>query len=112
MAKELKSIDISAVPALLRIVEEASASGEAYVLTRAGEEVAVLRPLKVGKAKRRPRKSGIISESDSLWNIVGMGQSEGPGDISENKHKYLAEVYADLHFAQYRFTVLTPDTIL
>jgi hypothetical protein len=97
MAKPLKPIDISAVPALLRIVEEATASGEAYVLTRAGEELAVLTPVKARRARRRPRKSGVITEDDSLWNIVGMGESEGPGDISENKHKYLAEAYADLH---------------
>jgi hypothetical protein len=34
---------------------------------------------------------------DPIWNLVGMGSSTGPGDISENKHKYLAEAYADLH---------------
>ncbi|MBI4493356.1 MAG: methionine adenosyltransferase [Chloroflexi bacterium] len=31
---------------------------------------------------------------DSLWNIVGIGESEGPTDISEHKHQYLAEAYA------------------
>lgn len=97
MAKQLRSIDIGAVPDLLRIVEEAQVTGEAYVLTRANEELAVLTPVKVFKAKRPRRKSGIISKEDSLLNIVGMGQSDGPGDISENKHRYLAEAYADLH---------------
>jgi hypothetical protein len=34
-----------------------------------------------------------------LWNIVGMADSgpEGPTDVSRNKHKYLADAYADLH---------------
>ena len=32
--------------------------------------------------------------NDPLWNIVGIAASEGPGDVSENKHKYLAEAYA------------------
>ena len=98
MAKELKAIDISAVPDLLRIVEQVNATGEACVLTRAEEELAVLTPVKVAERTRRPRrKTGIITKDDSLWNIVGIGRSEGPGDISENKHKYLAEAYADLH---------------
>jgi hypothetical protein len=36
---------------------------------------------------------------DPLWNIVGMADSgpEGPTDVSRNKHKYLADAYADLH---------------
>jgi excisionase family DNA binding protein len=33
------------------------------------------------------------SESDPLWNIVGIGSSEGPTDVSSNKKKYLAEIY-------------------
>jgi hypothetical protein len=34
-----------------------------------------------------------------LWNIVGMADSgpDGPTDVSRNKHKYLADAYADLH---------------
>jgi excisionase family DNA binding protein len=37
---------------------------------------------------------------DPLWDIVGMGastQPDGITDVSLNKHKYLAEAYADLH---------------
>lgn len=34
---------------------------------------------------------------DPLWSIMGMAESDGPTDVSENKHKYLAEAYADLH---------------
>jgi hypothetical protein len=97
MAKARKPIDISTVPDLLRIVEAANASGEAYVLTRAEEELAVLTPVTAAKARRPRPKSGIITKDDALWNIVGMGQSEGPGDISAHTHKYLAEAYADLH---------------
>jgi hypothetical protein len=34
-----------------------------------------------------------------LWDIVGMADSgpDGPTDVSRNKHKYLADAYADLH---------------
>jgi hypothetical protein len=34
---------------------------------------------------------------DPLWNIVGIGQSDGPGDVSSSKLKYLAEASADNH---------------
>jgi hypothetical protein len=32
-----------------------------------------------------------------LFNIVGMMKSGGPGDVSTNKHTYLADAYADHH---------------
>lgn len=61
----------------------------------------MIRPTKPRAAKSprssRPRKTGIVTMDDPIWNLVGMGSSTGPGDISENKHKYLAEAYADLH---------------
>ncbi len=34
-----------------------------------------------------------IRADDPLWDIVGMGSSGGPGDVSENVDKYLAEAY-------------------
>jgi hypothetical protein len=34
---------------------------------------------------------------DPLWDLVGIGHSGGPGDVSENKHKYLADAYTDTH---------------
>jgi excisionase family DNA binding protein len=39
------------------------------------------------------RKTGILTADDPIWDIVGMGRSEGPTDVSENKRKYLAEAY-------------------
>lgn len=36
---------------------------------------------------------GRFSHTDSLWNIVGIAASDGPGDVSGNKHKYLADAY-------------------
>jgi excisionase family DNA binding protein len=45
-------------------------------------------------ATQRNRRGGRpTSESDPLWNIVGIGSSEGPTDVSSNKKKYLAEIY-------------------
>jgi len=31
------------------------------------------------------------TEDDPLWDIVGIGTSEGPNDVARNKHKYLAD---------------------
>ena len=47
---------------------------------------------------RRARARGTLkgkptSEDDPLWNIVGIGRSAGPSDVSANKKKYLAEAY-------------------
>jgi hypothetical protein len=47
-------------------------------------------------AKRSVRGTP-TSADDPLWKLVGIGHS-GKGDISENKHKYLAEAY--LHHKQ------------
>ena len=34
-----------------------------------------------------------FDETDPLWSIVGMFSSDGPGDVSSNKHEYLADAY-------------------
>jgi hypothetical protein len=96
MARELKHLDISDSPDLLRIVEEVRASNEPRVLQRDHVDVAILRPLKRPARKRIP-KGRPTSADDALWRLVGIGESEGPGDIARNKHKYLADAYADLH---------------
>ncbi len=41
---------------------------------------------------------GILTEDDPIFRLIGAFEAkDGPTDISENKHKYLAEAYADLH---------------
>lgn len=37
--------------------------------------------------------TGRFSHTDSLWNIVGIAESEGPGDVSTDKHTYLADAH-------------------
>ncbi len=58
-----------------------------------------IKPIKPTKTKRAPSipRGKPFTMDDPLWNIVGIGRSTGPTDVSENKHKYLAEAYADLH---------------
>ena len=98
MAKEVRRVDVGSVPELLRIAQQVKATGEPCLLERENEELAMITPMtRPASPAVRRRKTGIITKDDPIWNIVGMGASEGTGDISENKHKYLAEAYRDTH---------------
>jgi hypothetical protein len=95
MAKAPKRIDISRMPELLNLAQEVRSTNEPAVLQQDSEDVAMLTPIKP-VAKRTP-KGKPTSADDPLWKLIGIGHS-GKGDISENKHKYLAEAY--LHHKQ------------
>lgn len=95
MAKEPKRIDISRIPELLSIAQEVRRTNEPAVLQQEREDLAMLTPIKpVGKRRLTGKPT---TADDPLWKLVGIGHS-GKGDISENKHKYLAETY--LHHKQ------------
>jgi hypothetical protein len=93
MARELTPIDISAMPDLLRIAEEVRDTNQPRLLRRAGEDVAMVTPVKRRSTRARGKPT---SADDPLWNIVGIadGPDDGVTDVSENKHRYLAEAYA------------------
>ncbi|HZC00327.1 MAG TPA: hypothetical protein VE844_02885, partial [Gammaproteobacteria bacterium] len=65
------------------------------VLQQDSEDVALLTPI-TPVAKRSVRGKPTTAD-DPLWKLIGIGHS-GKGDVSENKHKYLAEAY--LHHKQ------------
>jgi hypothetical protein len=95
MAKEPKRIDISRMPELLHLAQEVRSTNEPRILQQESEDVAMLTPLTpVAKGSVRGQPT---SADDPLWKLIGIGHS-GKGDISENKHKYLAEAY--LHHKQ------------
>ena len=91
MTREAKRIDVSQTPELLRIAEEVHRSDEPRVLTRADEELAVVMPARKHRAQRRAKGA---SPNQWLENLIGIASSGGPGDISANKHKYLADAYS------------------
>jgi hypothetical protein len=91
MPKEFEAIDVTNLPEVLALAERVSATGIPLRLVRGNEELAILQPTK--NPRRRSLKGKPITADDPIWNIVGIGRSEGPGDISTNKHKYLAEAY-------------------
>ena len=92
--KDVKHIDISNIPELLRLAEEVQGSNQVTILTKDGEELIKVSPTKA--TKKRRAKSGVLSKDDPLFSIIGIGRS-GVSDISSNKHKYLAEAYYDKH---------------
>lgn len=54
----------------------------------------LLRPAEPNGAERPGALRGRpLRADDSLWDIVGMGSSGGPGDVAENVDQYLAEAY-------------------
>jgi hypothetical protein len=90
MVKQAKRLDVTHTPELLRLAEEVAGSDEARVLTRDGEELAILMPARKQRSRRR---SKVESPNQWLANLIGIGASEGPTDVSVNKHKYLADAY-------------------
>ncbi|TAK35109.1 MAG: hypothetical protein EPO21_07290 [Chloroflexota bacterium] len=98
MPKGLKHIDISQKGELLRIAEQVRSAKQPLVLSKGGEDVAVLRPLK--RAARKPHSKGRpTSADDPFWSIIGMaaGPDDGVTDVSGNKHKYLSDAYDSTH---------------
>jgi hypothetical protein len=90
MAEELKRIDISSIPELLKLVHEVRQTNEPTILQEERENVAILMPIKpAGKTRVRGKP---VTADDPVWKLVGIGHS-GKGDISENKHTYLARAY-------------------
>lgn len=95
MAREVKRIDVSNRPELLQLVRSVQESGVEQILGQGEEDLAVLRPVKKIRQSRIPRGKP-FTKDDPIFNLVGIGNS-GLGDVAANKHKYLADAYADLH---------------
>lgn len=71
------------------IFDQVAADGTPVLVERGGHIFETVPP-----AKRRPRKTGILGPHDSMRDIIGMAETSGPTDVSENKHTYLADAYA------------------
>jgi hypothetical protein len=84
MVRDLKQVDISNIPDLLRIVEEMVASNEPRVLRRQNEDVAILMPAR----KRRTRHVGTQADYEAFRSAAG-----GWKDVDTDK--LIADIYAD-----------------
>ena len=94
MAKEMKPVDITHTPDVLRLAEEVARSGVPHVLRRNNEDLVEVRPVPSSRQKatrRTPSKRNV----DNSWleGIVGIASKEEfpdtPTDISSNVDKYL-----------------------
>jgi hypothetical protein len=77
-------------------VEDIRADDETRILRRENEDMAIVRPVQRVQRNRRPRGRPAGAD-DPIWRLVGTGASDGPGDVSAQKHTYLADAYADRH---------------
>ncbi len=96
MAHAHVPIDITKAPELQQLAETVRQSGQPHALKRGAKTVAVVRPAsKQQPGPRVPRRrSGVLKADDALFRLIGIGASGGSGDVSANKHSYLADAYA------------------
>ena len=91
MAEEVRSIDVSEVPDLLRLAEEVHRTNQPRLLKCQDEELAVIMPVK--PSRRRGRRTGIITRDDPFFRMIGTGDSGIPGGISGRKYDYFKEAF-------------------
>lgn len=101
MAAEAAPIDVSGIPELRRLVEEANSSMTVRPLQVGDRLLARLVPVEstepagersAGRAGRRQRNAGLRA----LIGLAG-DVEDGPHDISVEHDRYLADAYADRH---------------
>jgi hypothetical protein len=87
MAKRVEEIDVTDLDEVAAIAEEVQRTGEPKLLRKSGQDLALITPIPT----RRRRKTGIITESDPLFSLIGIGQSDVPGGFSSRKYDALRE---------------------
>jgi hypothetical protein len=100
MAGEINTpIDINDWPETAReAAEEVHRTKRPRLIKRGDQEIAVLSP--VAAATEKPRRSRARGTKPNAWlsGLVGIATStDGVTDVSRNKHKYLADAYANTH---------------
>jgi hypothetical protein len=94
MSEYARPIEVTTSPELQRLAKQVQRTRQSVPLTEGDKVVAVVRPApKRGARKPATGTTKRIPRSDSIFNIIGLGASEGPTDISENVDKYLAQAY-------------------
>jgi hypothetical protein len=89
--KELKPVDVTTTPEVLRLAQEVARTRVPVMLKTDQEDLAVLTP--AAKPKRRSGKAKPVTEDDPLFSLIGIGRSQTPGGMSARKHEALARVY-------------------
>ncbi len=87
-----KPIDVTTSAELRRVAEQVRQTRQPVPLTQGDEVIAVVQPApKVGRKQRPARRAA--APNTWLTNLIGLGASDGPGDVSENVDHYLAQAY-------------------
>lgn len=86
MAKDMRSIDISSVPDLVRIAEGVRTSGRPRILRRNGEDMAMVIPI-VHSRKRGTRHTRTQADYDAFLSSAGGWKGLVDGD------KLLTDIY-------------------
>src|SRR5215216_336833 len=89
--KELKPVDVTTTPDVLRLAQEVARSGVPLMLRTDQEDLAMLTP--APKPKRRSGRAKPVTEDDPLFSLIGIGRSQTPGGMSDRKHEALARAY-------------------
>ncbi|MBI4493911.1 MAG: hypothetical protein HY690_14055 [Chloroflexi bacterium] len=85
MARELKVIDVSRVPELLRLAEEVRGTNEPRLLRRDGEDLAILMPAR--RSPKRPRRAKTRADHEAF--LSSLGGWEGVVDTD----RLIADIY-------------------
>jgi hypothetical protein len=94
MNAELEATDISNLPELLRLAEEVVASRSPRLLRRGDQAMVIVSSVESAPGvPEGPRRASPGSARDAILNIIGIGESPEPTDVSQHKHRYLAEAY-------------------
>ncbi len=90
-----KKVQITRATDIVALAEEVRRTHRPAVLQRDSENIALLTPVRdEGEQVLEGRP---FTMDDPLWDLVGIGESEGATDVSSDKHQYVADAYADLH---------------
>ncbi len=90
-----KKVQITQATDIVALAEEVRRTNRPAMLQRNSENIALLTPVR--DEDEQVLAGQPFTMDDPLWDIVGVGESEGVTDVSSNKHKYVADAYADLH---------------
>jgi hypothetical protein len=76
MSREIKRIDITSAPDFLALVEEVRASNEPRVLTRNGEDIAVVQPVRKRRSAKQPSPEDIAVSMSAAGSWKGLINAE------------------------------------
>ena len=91
MARAIKTIDITDVPELVRIAEEVARTGEARVLRRDSEDVAVLMPMSSSVGRPRSEVTGRAGGARRRFTIESAAGSVQPATATEDFERIIQE---------------------